>query len=82
MMGCSTIKGLTDKWNDGSLDYQKSQKIDPIKLPATQASADFVPLYPTPSVPTNTLILTNETGKQYQLPKPPKLISSTVPTKR
>lgn len=71
--GCSTIKGWTGKRDNGSLDYQKSHKLDPIKLPANQRSAEFVPLYPTPAVGQNTLDITNESGSQYALPKPPKV---------
>ena len=66
------MKGWLGKRDDGSLDYQQSQKLPPIKLPASQASADFIPLYETPAVGQNTLDLHNESGSQYQLPAPPK----------
>lgn len=51
------MKGWLGKRDNGSLDYQQSQKLPPIKLPASQASADFVPLYETPAVGQNTLDL-------------------------
>lgn len=73
LTGCSTVKGLLGKRDNGSLDYQQSQKLDPIKLPEGQATAEFTPLYPTPTVGKNTLELTNESGSQYQLPAPPKV---------
>ena len=72
LSGCGTMKGWLGKRDNGSLDYQQSQKLPPIKLPASQASADFVPLYETPAVGQNTLDLQNESGSQYQLPAPPK----------
>lgn len=72
LSGCGTLKGWFGKRDNGSLDYQQSQKLDPIKLPTDQASADFVPLYETPKAGPNTLTLTNESGSQYQLPTPPK----------
>lgn len=72
LSGCGTLKGWFGKRDNGSLDYQQSQKLDPIKLPADQASADFIPLYETPKSGQNTLTLTNESGSQYQLPTPPK----------
>lgn len=71
--GCSTIKGWTGKRDNGSLNYQKSHKLEPIRLPVGQASGDFVPLYPTPTAGENTLTLTNSSGSQYALPKPPKV---------
>lgn len=74
LTGCGTLKGWFGKRDNGTLDYQKSQKLDPIKLPANQAHAEFSPLYPTPSASQpNSLTLTNEAGKQYELPKPPKI---------
>lgn len=71
LMGCSTTKNWLGKRNDGSLDYQKSHKLDPIKLPANQATADFIPLYPTVDLGQSPINLKNNSGKQYQLPKPP-----------
>lgn len=71
LSGCSTAKSWWGKRDDGSLKYQSSVKLDPIKLPADQAAADFIPLYPTPTVAQVDTSLTNESGKQFALPKPP-----------
>ena len=76
LSGCQSTKELLGKRDNGSLDYQDSKQLAPIELPVTQETAPFVPLYPTPSVGTNTLELQNESGKQYQLPKPQRAISS------
>ncbi|SPX81514.1 hypothetical protein [Moraxella ovis] len=71
LTGCSTTKNWLGKRNNGSLDYQQSQKIDPIKLPVNQATAEFTPLYQTPNLGASPINLTNDSGKQYELPKPP-----------
>lgn len=71
LTGCSATKSWLGKRNNGSLDYQQSQKIEPIKLPANQVSAKFVPLYSTPDFGPSPINLTNDSGKQYELPKPP-----------
>lgn len=74
LTGCSTVKSWLGKRDNGSLDYQQSQKLDPIKLPADQVSATFTPLYPTPNqAPKNTLDLTNSSNARYELPKPPTI---------
>ncbi|GAA0307608.1 hypothetical protein GCM10009129_00850 [Psychrobacter aestuarii] len=75
LSGCQTAKGWLGQRDNGSLDYQDSKKLAPIELPAQQASAPFVPLYQTPSVGNNTLDLTNDAGKQYQLPRPERAVS-------
>lgn len=75
LTGCQTAKGWLGQRDNGSLDYQDSKKLAPIELPAQQASAPFVPLYNTPNVGNNTLQLTNEAGKQYQLPRPERTVS-------
>lgn len=75
LTGCQNIKQAWGKRNNGSLDYQTAQKLPPIKLPVGQDTAEFVPLYPTPTVGENTLNLTNESGKQYRLPTPPKALN-------
>lgn len=77
LSGCQTAKGVIGKRDNGSLDYQSSKKLAPLQLPANQNTAAFVPLYPTPSVGANTLILQNDAGKQYQLPKPERAIVTT-----
>ena len=80
LSGCQSVKGFLSKRDNGSLEYQQSQKLAPLQIPADQQTAPFVPLYPTPSVGTNTLILQNEAGKQYQLPKPERAVAITTAT--
>lgn len=72
LTGCQSIKNVLGKRDNGSLDYLQSSKLDPIRLPANQESAPFVPLYEVPSVTGEVTPMTNESGKQYQLPKPPR----------
>lgn len=74
LSGCQTAKGWIAKRDNGSLDYQSSQKLAPLELPANQETAAFIPLYPTPSVGANTLELQNAAKKQYQLPKPERAV--------
>ncbi len=81
LTGCQSLqksadgmRNLLSKRDDGSLDYQSAKKLEPIELPKGQATLEFVPLYPTPNVPDSTLNLSNESGKQYQLPAPPNAI--------
>lgn len=82
LSGCQTAQGWLGKRDNGSLEYQDSKKLAPLQLPADQDTAPFVPLYPTPNVGANTLILQNDSGKQYQLPKPERVVTvSTVPSK-
>ncbi|MDN3452125.1 hypothetical protein QL982_06535 [Psychrobacter sp. 5A.1] len=76
LSGCQSTKDLLGKRDNGSLDYQQSKKLAPIELPAAQETAPFVPLYPTPNVGANTLKLKNESGNQYQLPKPQRAVSN------
>ncbi|WP_274902834.1 hypothetical protein [Psychrobacter sp. DAB_AL62B] len=70
LSGCQATKELIGKRDNGSLEYQQSKKLTPIELPVAQETAPFVPLYPTPNAGASTLKLQNESGKQYQLPKP------------
>lgn len=81
LSGCQSIKEVIGKRDNGSLDYQQSQKLAPLQLPADAQTAPFVPLYPTPNVGVNTLDLENESGKQYKLPKPERAVAITTPTK-
>ena len=76
LTGCQATKGLFSKRDNGSLDYQNSKKLAPLTLPADQETAPFVPLYPTPNVGVNTLELTNESGKQYKLPRPERSVAA------
>jgi len=77
LSGCQATKNLLGKRDNGSLDYQQSKKLAPIELPAVQETAPFVPLYSTPNAGANTLKLQNESGNQYQLPKPQRAVSNT-----
>lgn len=70
LSACSTSKSLFGKRDNGSLKYQQSRLLDPIKLPVEQKTRPFVPLYPTIDMGKSTINLTNEAGKQYRLPKP------------
>lgn len=74
LSGCQATKSLFSNRDNGSLDYQNSKKLAPLTLPAEQETAPFVPLYPTPDVGVNTLQLTNESGKQYKLPRPERAV--------
>ena len=75
LSGCQATKSFLGKRNNGSLEYQQSQKLAPLQLPTDQQTAPFIPLYPTPNVGENTLILQNDAGKQYQLPKPERAVA-------
>lgn len=76
LSGCQATKEFIGKRDNGSLEYQQSKKLAPLQLPAAQETAPFVPLYSTPSAGANTLTLQNESGKQYQLPKPQRAVAS------
>ncbi|WP_372843281.1 hypothetical protein [Psychrobacter sp.] len=76
LSGCQATKDFIGKRDNGSLEYQQSKKLAPLQLPAAQETAPFVPLYPTPNAGANTLTLQNESGKQYQLPKPQRAVAS------
>jgi len=78
LSGCQATKELLGKRDNGSLEYQDSKKLAPLEMPVAQESAPFVPLYPTPSLGANTLKLQNESGKQYQLPKPERVVPVTT----
>lgn len=70
LSGCQASKGLFSKVDDGSLAYQKAEKLEPLELPVEQETAPFIPLYPTPPVGVNTLEIENESGKRFELPPP------------
>ena len=76
LSGCQATKEFIGKRDNGSLEYQQSKKLAPLQLPADQETAPFVPLYSTPNAGANTLTLQNESGKQYQLPKPQRAVAS------
>ena len=75
LSGCQATKEFIGKRDNGSLEYQQSKKLAPLELPVAQETAPFVPLYPTPNVGGNTLTLQNDSGKQYQLPKPQRAVA-------
>lgn len=79
LSGCQATKDFISKRDNGSLEYQQSQKLAPLQLPTDQQTAPFVPLYSTPNVGQNTLVLQNDAGKQYQLPKPERAVAVTAP---
>ncbi|WP_296402144.1 hypothetical protein [Psychrobacter sp.] len=76
LSGCQATKGVFGNINDGSLAYQKAKKLDPIKLPADQDTAPFIPFYPTPAVGVNTLEIKNDSGKRFELPPPYRQVST------
>lgn len=80
LSGCQSVKGFLGKRDNGSLEYQQSQKLAPLQVPVTQDTIPFVPLYPTPNVGANTLTLQNDAGKQYRLPKPERTVAITTAT--
>lgn len=73
LTGCQSVKDTLGRRDNGSLDYVHAAKLDPIRLPANQASAPFVPLYDVPDVAGEFSPSTNESGKQYELPRPPQV---------
>ncbi len=70
LSGCQMISDWSGKRNNGSLDYQKSKLLAPIKLPAEQKTQGFVHLYPAIEMGKSTIDTTNKTGTQYELPAP------------
>ncbi len=70
LSACSTSKNFFGKRDNGSLKYQQSHLLEPIKMPVEQKNRPFVPLYPTIDMGKSSINLTNEAGKQYRLPKP------------
>ena len=75
LSGCQATKEFIGKRDNGSLEYQQSKQLAPLELPVAQETAPFVPLYPTPNAGGNTLTLQNDSGKQYQLPKPQRAVA-------
>lgn len=73
LTGCQNIKGVFAKRDNGSLDYTHAKKLDPIRLPAEQETMPFVPLYQVPNVSGEGTTMTDTSGKQYQLPTPPRV---------
>lgn len=74
LSGCSTIKGVFGKRDNGSLDYQSSNLLAPIQIPSDKQTQPFTPLYPTIDLGDSKINMTNEAGKQYQLPAPKRAV--------
>lgn len=72
--GCSSIKNTFGKRDNGSLDYRNSQLLDPIQIPVEKQTQLFTPLYPTVRAGKSPIKVTNESGKQYQLPEPQRTV--------
>lgn len=70
MTGCQSTKNLFAKYDNGSLEYQNSKLLSPIRLPAEQETQPFVPFYPTIDLGDSPIDIKNASGKQYQLPMP------------
>ncbi|WP_049237900.1 hypothetical protein [Moraxella canis] len=73
LTGCTATKNILSKRDNGSLDYRDEKKLAPIQLPAQQPAAEFTPLYNTPDSVSQLPDFINESGKQYQLPRPPSV---------
>lgn len=67
MTGCTTFKR---KVGDNSLDYTKTKKLEPIQLPAEAQTLPFTPIYQVPQSGENTLKITKEGSKRFELPRP------------
>ena len=73
LTGCTATKNILSKRDNGSLDYRDEKKLPPIQLPAQQPAAEFTPLYNTPDSVSQLPDFINDSGKQYQLPRPPSV---------
>lgn len=67
MTGCTAFKR---KVGDNSLDYTKTKKLEPIQLPAEAQTLPFTPIYQVPQSGENTLKITKEGSKRFELPRP------------
>lgn len=77
LSGCQATRDLFGRVDDGTLDYQKAEKLEPLQLPADKETAPFVPLYPTPHVGVNTIDTENKSGQRYDLPPPYRQVPVT-----
>ena len=79
LVGCSSW-GISN----GSMDYKKAQSIAPVQVPETFKTRQIAPLYPVPVVPSNSaseaLVLSNQRGNIFVVPKPKPLEESTITT--
>lgn len=67
MTGCTTFK---QKVGDNSLDYTRTKKLAPIQLPNDAQTLPFTPVYTVPQSGENTLKLTQDGSKRFELPRP------------
>ena len=67
MTGCTTFK---QKVGDNSLDYTKTKTLAPLQLPADAQTFPFTPIYHVPQSGENTLKLTKDDSKRFELPRP------------
>ncbi len=74
LSGCTGVKNLLSKRDNGSLDYQQSSLLAPIQLPVEKQPQTFTPLYPLVKAQKSPINVTNASGKQYQLPAPKKTV--------
>lgn len=65
--GCSTFRRNVA---DSSLDYQTTRKLAPVNLPADAQTLPFIPMYHVPQTGENTLKLTSDKNKRFELPRP------------
>jgi len=67
-----------------SLDYKKSQALEPLKFPEGATVRPFTPLYPAPTVDPLAIEhapkLENESGNRYALPRPKEMQNSANST--
>lgn len=70
--------------NNHSLDYKKSQALEPLKFPEGATVRPFTPLYPAPTVDPLAIEhapkLENESGNRYALPRPKEMQNSANST--
>jgi len=71
--------------NNHSLDYKKSQALEPLKFPEGATVRPFTPLYPAPTVDPLAIEhapkLENESGNRYALPRPKEMQNSAATIK-
>lgn len=67
MTGCTTFK---QKVGDNSLDYTKTKKLAPVQLPNDAQTLPFTPIYSVPQSGENTLKISKDGSKRFELPPP------------
>ena len=77
LVGCSSIA-----IKNGSLDYQKTATIEPLKYPEAAMVRAATPLYPAPTVDALAIEhapkLENQRGNRFALPRPDKIQANTA----